>query len=169
MDMYKPGVFRNKDGKQLVSFEGMNIGLQCLSSIEACQEYKGKAYFFFLPKYKTSAVTIGQRIMYERMVEDLAKAGKVGIVAVVRHETPHDEPILLKDCIVSSLKIGYSKWRKTNWPMTALELRDYCVRTIDNNPAKAMSWTKNSEETVSPANNSDETSESDTGDYEVAL
>ena len=116
----------------------MNNGLICLSSIEACLEYKGKGYIFFIPKFGDSMLSTGQRIMYERIVENLAKAGKCAVAAIVRHNIPQGTPIILKDCMVSSAKLGFNSWSEPNGPTTALGLLRWFTWMIDNNLPEAL-------------------------------
>ena len=126
------GCYRNKDWEQQVLFEGLNQGLLCFSSIKACQEYKGKAYLFLIPKYGNTLLSTGQDIMYRRLVEDLSLAGKFVIAAIVSHETSQDQPIMLKDCLVSNLKIGFNPWRKPTKPITATQMRSTCIMNLIN-------------------------------------
>ena len=80
--------------KQPINFNNIKIGrivpcdidLLCEVRRKFCVEYKNKAWIFAEIKFRDKTFPYGQRLMHERLVDDLAKAGKPAISILAEHD-----------------------------------------------------------------------------------
>lgn len=74
-----------KRAKQLVEFEGLKYGNGTPTDVDGLIEWRDKAFIFFELKYRDAKLPTGQRKALERLVDDLAKAGKQAVLFVASH------------------------------------------------------------------------------------
>lgn len=113
--------------KQLVSFEGMDLGPRLWpTDFDAAIEWKNAAWLLFEVKHGDKAVPLGQRLALERFVQDVWRGGKKAVAAVVEHFVADpNEDVRLADCQVREVYVGGEfRWRSTRRRMTARELTD---------------------------------------------
>lgn len=113
--------------KQLVSFEGMDLGPRLWpTDFDAAIEWKNAAWLLFEVKHGDKAVPLGQRLALERFVQDVWRGGKKAVAAVVEHFVADPETdVRLADCQVREVYVGGEfRWRSTRRRMTARELTD---------------------------------------------
>lgn len=80
------GKIRHRDrAKQLRNFSGLQFGNITPTDIDAMIEYKNKRYFFLEIKKEGVELSYGQRLAYERLTDDLEKAGKPTIFIIASH------------------------------------------------------------------------------------
>lgn len=72
--------------RQLIDYSGINDGGMYPSDIDGCIEYHGRAYIFFEYKYQDSPIPGGQKLMYQRLADDLTTAGKLACVMLCSHD-----------------------------------------------------------------------------------
>ena len=111
--------------KQLVSFEGMDLGPRLWpTDFDAVIEWKDIAWLLFEVKHGDKDVPRGQRLALERFVRDVWRGGKKAVAAVVEHFV--DDPsqdVRLAECQVREVYVGGEfSWRPTRRRMTAAEL-----------------------------------------------
>ena len=117
--------------KQLISFEGMDLGPRLWpTDFDAAIEWKDRAWLLFEVKHGGKAVPLGQRLALERFVRDVWRGGKKAVAAVVEHYIADpSEDVLLADCQVREVFVGGEfVWRATRRRMTAWELADAYTR-----------------------------------------
>jgi len=102
--MSERGVIKNKKYfNQPLIFEGLRWNTITPTDIDACIDFKNKVFIFIEVKYGNIDLNVGQKILIERLVNNIAKPS-YGIVC--RHMQKND--IFLKSCIVSDVYNG--KW-----------------------------------------------------------
>ena len=113
--------------KQLVSFEGMELGERMWpTDFDAVIEWRDRAWLLFEVKHEDAPMPKGQRLAVERFVRDVWNGGKAAVAAVVEHRVadPNDD-IRLADCMVREVFVGGEfRWRAPNRPITAWECMD---------------------------------------------
>lgn len=110
--------------KQLISFEGMELGERVWpTDFDAVIEWKGRAWLLFEVKHGSKPMPYGQRLALERFVADCASGGKQAIAVVVEHEVDDaDKDIRLAECSVREVfPQGELKWRPPKRRMNAKE------------------------------------------------
>ena len=115
--------FNNKEkAKQLVDYSLLfdkNVKMSC-SDIDGVVEYKDKCWIFFEVKQGDKELSLGQKIMYERMVNDLSKV-KPAILLVCSHNVDNpEEAIQLRETTVREI-FYKGKWNK---PSSTLNTKD---------------------------------------------
>jgi len=120
--------------KQLVSFEGMELGARIWpTDFDAVIEWKDKAWLLFEVKHGGKDVPTGQRLALERFVQDVWRGGKNVVAAIVEHAV--DDPsqdVLLAGCVVRGVYVGGEFcWRATRRRMTASELMDAYIAYME--------------------------------------
>ena len=121
--------------KQLIKFDGMELGERMWpTDVDALIEWKGKGWLLFEVKHGGKSVPRGQELSLERFVEDVEKAGKYAVAAIVEHHIPNPfESIILADCDVRRIYKGWTgKWSPPKHPMTAKELMDEFVGWVND-------------------------------------
>lgn len=119
--------------KQLVSFEGMDLGPRLWpTDFDAAIEWKDRAWLLFEVKRGDKAVPLGQRLALERFVRDVWRGGKKAVAAVVEHHVADpNEDVRLADCQVREVFVGGEfRWRVARRHMTAREITDAYVGYI---------------------------------------
>lgn len=118
--------------RQLIRFDGMDIGRKCYTDFDAVMEWNDRAWLLFEVKHRGVALPTGQRLALERFVRDASKAGKYACAAVAEHTVRNPlRDVYLKDCKVRSVYCtGELEWRPTKEPRTALQLADEFIRYV---------------------------------------
>lgn len=97
------GVINNPElANQPVIWPGMVYGRISPTDIDAVIDFKGLLYIFIELKHQGTDLTIGQRILLERMSDGLSKRNCVA-VSIVAHHTCLEE-IILPDCTASLIR-----------------------------------------------------------------
>lgn len=96
------GVIVHRDRKrQIVDWSGVCIGNITPSDIDACVEYRGRAWVFIEMKLRPGLPATGQRRMLQELARDMWKAGKPVLIILVAHGVDDcHEDIVGGDCIV---------------------------------------------------------------------
>ncbi len=120
--MLYDGMIYNLHGKNLVP----------LSDIDGILDAAGKGYIIYETKFGGASVPKGQRIMLERLVNDLAASEKPAVLFVVYHREADDDGIMLKDGIVTEVYSNKKGWQRYGhdymYPFTAGELTDVFIK-----------------------------------------
>lgn len=133
------GVFDNESrARQLIRFDGMNIGKLCFTDFDAVMEYRNKAWLVFEVKHGDKAVPIGQRLALERFVDDVEAKGKHAVAAVVEHCVgDYRQDIYLRDCIVRNVYVSRERaWRPPTHRMTAKGMLESYIKWICDQDAR---------------------------------
>ena len=128
------GVFDHDErARQLIRFDGMNVGKCSFTDIDAVMEWRDLGWLVFEVKQTGKEIPVGQRIALERFVRDASAAGKYAVASVVEHSVmnPHED-IYLRDCLVRWLFVaGELIWRPPKRWMNAHELMMDFINVID--------------------------------------
>lgn len=103
--------------KQPINFNNISIGsivpcdidLLCELRRKFCTEYKNKAWIFAEIKLRETPFKTGQRLMHERLVDDLAKTGKPAISLIAEHDV--DDPLQEVDAAECMVRQYYFRGR----------------------------------------------------------
>lgn len=128
------GVFENEArAKQLVRYDGMNMGNRCFTDFDAVLEWRNVGWLVFEVKYGNKWFPTGQRLALERLVRDASCCGKFAVAAVVEHQVANPaDPVYLKDCLVRSVYVtGEYQWRAPKHYMNAHNLMREFVSFAD--------------------------------------
>ena len=120
--------------KQLVSFEGMEVGENMWpTDIDAIIEWKDSAWIMYEVKHGKAPFPTGQRLVLERFVHDEWKAGKPAVAVVVEHQVDDpEEDVRLAQCPVRLVYWGGEfVWREPYRPMKAGELNGEYIRFVE--------------------------------------
>ena len=115
---------RRDRARQLVSFEGMELGARIWpTDFDAVIEWKDRAWLLFEVKHGGKEVPRGQRLALERFVRDVWRGGKKAIAAVVEHDVDDPrEDVRLSECSVREVYVGGEfVWRAPRRRITASE------------------------------------------------
>ena len=117
--------------KQLISFQGLNIGKITPTDIDGVIEYKDKAYIFIEVKYKNKELPFGQQLALERLVDDTS-ANKKSIAIVCEHNIGDtDTQIKMAACKVRELYLSDEKvWRRPKDNITVEQMIDLFIGMI---------------------------------------
>ena len=97
-------IFNRDRARQLIDFEGLNVGSILPTDLDGLIEYHDEAFILYEFKYKGTEIPLGQRIAIERMVDTFSKAGKQAVAFLCRHEVKDpNEDVLAKDATVTSV------------------------------------------------------------------
>lgn len=121
------GIIQYKDrARQLIDFQNLRIGKITPTDTDGEIEYHNKAWIFIEIKYKDAEMGDGQRIAFERKVNDIERGGKKAVLFVAHHYV--DDPMVDVDagaCIVK--KIFYkNKW----WSGDGNDLKSFVNRFV---------------------------------------
>jgi len=98
--------------KKGILFDGLEHGKMHPTDIDAMVELKGKAYYFVELKREGNDIRTGQKILFERLCDDLYKAGKEAYAILAHHDwlcEDYNGDIRLKDCVID--KVYYPESR----------------------------------------------------------
>ena len=106
------GEIRNQSqAGQLFCFKDLKMNKITPSDIDGLIEYKNKCYIFFEFKYNHTPLPTGQRLMFERLIDDLSN-----IKPCIFFLASWDESILNeKNEVVSKLSEVYKIRHKKQW------------------------------------------------------
>lgn len=97
-------IFNRDRARQLIDFEGLNVGSILPTDLDGLIEYHDEAFILYEFKYKGTEIPSGQRIAIERMVDTFSRAGKHAVAFLCRHEVRDpNEDVLAKDAIVTNV------------------------------------------------------------------
>lgn len=80
-----------------------------VSDIDAVIDACGKGWILFEAKHGDAMPPLGQKILIERLINDISKAGVPAIAMICSHGD--EETVYLKDCIVTAYYMAGNKWR----------------------------------------------------------
>ncbi len=105
--MSERGEIRNDEyARPLVLYKGMRWENITPTDIDGCIDFQDKVFIFFEVKHGKTNLTLGQKILLERLVNRINKSGAFGYALVCRHFVDGD--VLLKNCVVHDVYNG--KW-----------------------------------------------------------
>lgn len=107
-------IFWTKRLTQPISFQGLDLGpLMFPTDIDACIEWKNKAYIFFELKTNDKPLSTGQRIALERLTKDIGQH-KYVITLVCEHKVDYTgKAVVLADTIVRAIYTNKElRWRE---------------------------------------------------------
>jgi hypothetical protein len=112
--------------KQLISFEGLNVGDMYPTDIDGALEYDDIHLILFEVKHNNKEIPLGQKKLLYRLADSWVESGlytgieKKSIVFKVSHNTPPDETIKLVNGMVFEYYYN-GKWLKKDKPVTTLK------------------------------------------------
>ncbi len=100
---------------QPIEFKGMDIGRKMFpSDVDAIIEFKNKCYILYEVKYNGKDMSMGQRIMLERITSDLGRLKPCLTLLVGHNISDVKTPVNLANTTVRALYSSTErKWRKT--------------------------------------------------------
>ena len=125
--------------KQPIDFSNIKIGsivpcdidLLCEVRRKFCTEYKNKAWIFTEIKYRDTPFPFGQRLMHERLVDDLAKVGKPAISILAEHDVDNpSQNIDAAQCVVRQCYFD-GVWKTPSKPRTLKDLINSFIAYIN--------------------------------------
>lgn len=89
---------------QVIDFSGLRYGKSIRpTDMDGCLEYHNTAFVFFEMKYGGAPLPVGQRILFEHLIDSLTKANRKAAVFVCRHSvTDPKQDILAEKTIVTN-------------------------------------------------------------------
>lgn len=93
--------------RQLRDYTGLRFGAITPTDIDGFIEYQDKAHIFIELKYKDAPFPFGQRLAYERLVDDIAKTGKPVLCIIALHQV--SDPSM--DVDVAKAMVGEYRWK----------------------------------------------------------
>lgn len=103
--MSKRGEIRNEEyARPLILYKGMAWNKITPTDIDGCIDFQDKVFIFFEVKHGKTNLTLGQKILLERLVNRINKSGAHSYALICRHFIDGD--VLLKDCIVHDVFNG---------------------------------------------------------------
>lgn len=109
-----------------------DIDLLCELRRKFCIEYRNKAWIFAEFKLHDKNFPTGQKLMHERLVDDLSKTGKPAVSILAEHYV--DDPTQEIDAAECTVREYY--WRGMWRTCSAIKLKDVIfsfVAKVDNN------------------------------------
>ena len=114
--------------KQLRDFSGLLFGNITPTDIDGLIEYHGKGYIGIEMKLTGASLGLGQKLAFERLTDDLSRAGKPTIYIIASHDSDDpNEDIDVANAIVSEYRFK-GKWRTLQSRYT---VRDLAVLFIE--------------------------------------
>jgi len=116
--MTEPGTIINPARmKQVCSFEGMVFGSGSPTDIDGFIDFQNKLHVYIEAKYDGAELPFGQRLAYERIVDNCRIPCTV---VIVKHNCPPDEAIIMADTIAVEYR-WLDKWRPIRQHITCLQ------------------------------------------------
>ena len=115
------GVYQSKRrAKQLLLFDGLKWGNITPTDVDMVIEFKNATWVLCEVKFNGRTVGLGQRLLMERFVEDMSRAGKTAIAIVSDHYIEDCETDV--DVKQTTVREFYSTtdpiWKRTKNPTT---------------------------------------------------
>lgn len=105
--MSERGEIRNEEyARPLVLYKGMRWNKITPTDIDGCIDFQDKVFIFFEVKHGDTKLTLGQKILLQRLVDRIVISGAYAYAVVCSHSDSGD--ILLKNCTVVDVYNG--KW-----------------------------------------------------------
>lgn len=121
------GKIRNKEyAQQIVDFEGLQWGTITPTDIDGCIEYKDKAFIFFESKHRGKELEGGQKLAFERLINDLGEK-KPAILIFAWHDNEPNTDIKIASCEVVRCYFQ-KKWRAEK---SKRRVKEFCDQFID--------------------------------------
>ena len=99
------------------------------TDIDGFIEYDGRLFVNFEGKYKGTPMKFGQRLSFEHLIQSHKRAGDTAFFILYEHETPCDQDVIVKDCLVTKIyDTRELKWNVPTKPITVQE----CINSIIN-------------------------------------
>lgn len=111
---------------QFVDYSGLIFGTIHPTDTDGEIEYKNKAWIFFEIKYRNKDVPYGQKIAFERKINDLTKGGKNAVYFVAEHYVD-DVDI---DVNAASCKVRSFYYKQHWYKGDGSDLKSYVCRFI---------------------------------------
>jgi hypothetical protein len=99
-----------KRATQLIDFKGLQWGKMRPTDIDLSIDWGKKTFVFVEVKEINAALTVGQRIHLEGLVDCIIDSGRMAYAIVARHATKATEDIMAEDCLVSNIYSGGKRW-----------------------------------------------------------
>lgn len=116
--------------KQLIDFSGLQYGKLMPTDIDGVFEYDDKAVILMEYKYDNAEMSIGQKIAFIRICDDIQKSGKHSTLLFCRHYVENaDDDIDAAKATVSDLYYA-GKWYK-NVNKTVKQTIDDIIRFVN--------------------------------------
>jgi len=108
--------------KQLRDFSGLLFGNITATDIDGLIEYHGKGYIGIETKLNGASLGFGQKLAFERLTDDLSRAGKPTIYIIASHDSDDpNEDIDVANAIVAEYRFK-GKWRTLKSRYTVRDL-----------------------------------------------
>lgn len=110
--------------KQLLDYSGLLFGNITPSDIDGIIEWHNDKYALLEYKYKAAQMPFGQKLLLERMANDLYRSGKEVVVLVAKHEEDDcDNEVDAAKCLVRELYIPTEGvWRKPKGEFSVFDI-----------------------------------------------
>jgi len=132
--MENRGVIYNYDrARQQNDFSGLCFGKITPTDIDGLMEYQNKAWFLIEVKFGETQMKYGQRLAFERLIDDMEAVGKKAICLVAKHNTPIEEDIDTANCAVTEYRVG-GKWTLMTGEVTVRQAIDMLLIKWKLNP-----------------------------------
>ena len=80
------GIIQNRErARQIIDFSGIRYGNITPTDMDGRFEKQNEAFVFFEMKYGDAEMPRGQKIAFERLVDNLTNAGKKAVLFLCRH------------------------------------------------------------------------------------
>lgn len=134
------GKIHNPDkNRQAIIFDGLQFGDICLTDIDGIFDCKGRGYIFHETKTAGAPLTVGQRILFTRLANDLAKNHIPAIVIVSQHDkTDPNDDVILKDALVTKVKVCHDDWVNIKRPVTVQKMQQTAIAALFNKDINSL-------------------------------
>jgi len=113
--MERGKIYNYDRARQQIDFSGVKINQKITpTDFDAVIEYKDKAYIFIEYKYRDTTMPTGQRIAFERLVDDLNQL-KPSVLILASHDTPVEEDIDGAGALVKGVYGSHGYIEKKLW------------------------------------------------------
>ena len=101
-------LINNRDrAKQLLAFDNMKYGLCRPTDIDCSIDFQQKCFIFVELKSAGAALTVGQRIHLQGLVDAIVAGGREAYAILAHHDTPDTEhDVMVSEAVVHSLYCG---------------------------------------------------------------
>ena len=96
---------------QIRDFQGMRFGNITPTDIDAVIDFGGKAYVFIETKVRGTPLPLGQRLLLERLCDDLNSEHVEALVLIAEHSTPAANNILVATAKVCEYRNAERQWK----------------------------------------------------------
>lgn len=127
------GEIHNPDrAKQLRDFSTLRYGNITPTDVDGLIEYHNKGYILLELKYLDAPFTYGQKLAYERLTDDLERAGKTTICIIAIHNVADPGiSIQVADTAVSEYR-WKGEWKEPKYQTTTGQLMNRFISFLDD-------------------------------------